>query len=153
MAARGVVLIGALGFLFTGCGSGETDATSECGPDSLDVPAPLIVVGDGEEPMDLVFVRGCGTEADGATGIGADPVVVSGTDEIRVTTSDDYDVRYALGPVGSPVSGFDGADAEFAIDVPQDGCHLLTVELDDGVAEARYAAWVGSTEAACAAKT
>lgn len=115
----------------------------------LNVPTPVVRAGDAEKPMDLVFVRGCGTEADGAVGIGADAVLLSAADEIEVAASDDYDVRYTLNPIDSPSSDLVSADSAFVVAVPKDGCHLLTADLDGGAVKARYAARVASTEDAC----
>lgn len=86
-------------------------------------------------------------------GIGADPVLVAPADEIEVAGSDGYDMSYTLSPVDSPGRDLDGADSPLVVAVPKDGCHLLTVDLDGGAVEARYAARVASTEGACTAST
>lgn len=153
MAVRGVALTGMLGLLLSGCGSDSPDAAATCASDALNVPSPVVRAGDAEQPMDLVFVRGCGTEADGAAGIGADPVLVAPADEIEVAGPDGYDISFTLSPVDSPGRDLDGADSPFVVAVPKDGCHLLTVDLDGGAVEARYAARVASTEGACTAGT
>lgn len=152
---RGVALIGILWFSLSGCGSaGDSPvATAACGADGINVPAPVVSVGDSAQPMDLVFARGCGIEADGAAGLGADPVLVSAADEIQVAASDKYDLRYALSPIDSFDGELDRAESTFVVPIPNDGCHLLTVDLDGGEVDARFAARVASIEGACLAET
>lgn len=150
---------------FEECGVDETpeDASPEaaaedgrCDDESLHVPAPEIVTTETTAKMDLLYVEHgpCGYNADGAVNVGDAPSVTTAVGTIEVHAEAGFDAEYSVASEdsvdGSLVSaGVADAEGIMVVDVPENGCHQLAVELSNGDLSGVFVSRVQASAGAC----